>query len=100
MHELFEAEVVNIEPGDEVVTEIAAAGSIVDVAHIEGENAAGVANVGDVAGVANIVTVGVDDADVAGAVNAVDAFAEAQLDELVLELRQSPEKVLVTSVYS
>lgn len=94
MYGLFEAEAVNIEPDDEVATEIAAAGSIVDVAHIEGEDA-GVANVGDVAGVANTVVVGVDDVDVGAvdvvgvvdAVDAVDAFAEAQLDELVVEPR-------------
>lgn len=96
MYGLFEAEAVNIEPDDEVATEIAAAGSIVDVAHIEGEDAADVANVGDVAGVANTVVVGVDGVDVVGAVDvvgvvdavdAVDAFAEAQLDELVVEPR-------------
>lgn len=95
MNGLFEAEVVNIEPGDEVSTEVAAAGSIVDVAHIEGGDAgvANVADVADVADVANIVAAGVDGADVVGAagaadaVDAVDAFAEAQLDELVLELR-------------
>lgn len=96
---LFAVEVVNIEPGDEVVIGVAAAGSIVDavdVVYIEGD--------GDAVGVVNIAAVGADGADGAGvvdvvAVGMVDAFAEVQLDELVLELRQSPEKVLVALVY-
>lgn len=100
VHGLFAVEVVSIEPGDEVVIEVAAAGSIVDavdVVYIEGD--------GNAVGVVNIAAVGADGADAAGVVDAVDAvgmvdaFAEVQLDELVLELRQSPEKVLVALVY-
>lgn len=90
---------MSIERGDEAVTGVAA-GSTVDVARIEsGEDVADVASVGDVADVANTAAVGVD-VDVvvaADAVGVVDAFAEVRLDELVLALRQSPERqVLVT----
>lgn len=84
----LEVGAVNIERGGgEVVIGIVAAGSIVDVAHIEGD--------GDVAGVANISTVGaVDAADTADVVDAdvveadvAEALAEVELDELGLELQ-------------
>lgn len=75
MRGLPEAEVVGIERGDEAVVELAAAESIVGIAHIEG---------GDVVGVANIAAVDVDDEAVVDAVNAdvvgvAEAFAEVQL---------------------